>query len=394
MTKQRTARQARRHRGVKVLLLKDGRHVARWTDPLTGRQQQQSLDALGLSSDPVRRSWAQEKSKQVASLRQAVALGTVAPTRASLDDAIAAYLETQAHPPTRQNKAVVLDHLREWLGARAPSLADLSPHYVLGWRDALVRADDGRMPSTKNRYLAAARTFLRWAVKRGRAPLLNSDAIRNGCEPMPQPGWEPDCLRPAQARAVLSAALEHDRRPGVPQRVAALVGVLLLSGMRISEAVNLRWHEVDFAGRAICLPAARTKTRRARTIGWAESPALGAILEVLRPEKPAPDARVFPTMTGPSWQAAAMRMAGKHGSPTITAHLLRRTCGTVLACAPGIYSGAAIYLAAARQGHSVKVAEKHYLGQLRDLPATARTIEDALGVADLVAAIAAAEVRR
>lgn len=51
-----------------------------------------------------------------------------------------------------------------------------------------------------------------------------------------------------------------------------------------------------------------------------------------------------------------------------------------MACAPGIYGGASAYMAARRLGHSLVMAERHYLGVIPDLPSKARTLEAALNV--------------
>jgi hypothetical protein len=50
-----------KHRGVKLLRLSDGRYVARYRDPVTGKQRQQSLNHLGLRTAQQRKFWAAEK---------------------------------------------------------------------------------------------------------------------------------------------------------------------------------------------------------------------------------------------------------------------------------------------------------------------------------------------
>ena len=55
------------------------------------------------------------------------------------------------------------------------------------------------------------------------------------------------------------------------------------------------------------------------------------------------------------------------------------TCGTYLTCAPAIYGAASAFMSAKRLGHSVTVAEKHYVGIVRVSP-EARTIELAMQV--------------
>jgi hypothetical protein len=83
-------------------------------------------------------------------------------------------------------------------------------------------------------------------------------------------------------------------------------------------------------------------------------------------------------------KAARRRLLKDFGAPPFTWQELRRTCGTFLTCAPGIYGAASAFLSAKRLGHSVVVAERNYVGALTEIPAEARTLEEAMGVASLV----------
>jgi hypothetical protein len=58
----------------------------------------------------------------------------------------------------------------------------------------------------------------------------------------------------------------------------------------------------------------------------------------------------------------------------------RHTTGTYLTNAPGIFGAASAYRSAKQLGHSVAVAEKHYLGLVRGISPAARTLEDAMGL--------------
>ena len=69
------------------------------------------------------------------------------------------------------------------------------------------------------------------------------------------------------------------------------------------------------------------------------------------------------------------------GAPLHNMHMIRRSTGTILACSPGIAMNA--WTVAQRMGHSVQVAEKHYVGRLSGLSATARTLEAAAGIEDI-----------
>jgi len=80
-----------------------------------------------------------------------------------------------------------------------------------------------------------------------------------------------------------------------------------------------------------------------------------------------------------------MALAHRHGAPVeLTWRLLRHTCATYLTCAPGIYGAASAYMSARQLGHSVGVAQRHYLGLVRGIPREATTLEEAMGIHDLL----------
>ena len=57
-----------------------------------------------------------------------------------------------------------------------------------------------------------------------------------------------------------------------------------------------------------------------------------------------------------------------YGAPDFDWQMLRSTCATYLTNAPGIFGAATVFLSARQLGHSVTVAECHYLGVHRGIP--------------------------
>ena len=74
--------------------------------------------------------------------------------------------------------------------------------------------------------------------------------------------------------------------------------------------------------------------------------------------------------------------------PAFTWQQLRRCCGTFITNS-NIYPGAGPWLSAKRLGHSVQVAEARYVGALTTIDPAATKIEDAMGIADLLASVGA-----
>jgi hypothetical protein len=142
-----------------------------------------------------------------------------------------------------------------------------------------------------------------------------------------------------------------------------------------------------------------TKTHRARTIGLEVSPALRALLAAmkLRAGKDAAILHVFGGVvpyTGDLVESARQRLIGEYGAPRADYQLLRSTCATYLTNASGIFGSATAFLSARQLGHSIAVAEKHYLGVHRGIPKDASTLEVAMQIegsmGELIAAVGAA----
>jgi len=128
------------------------------------------------------------------------------------------------------------------------------------------------------------------------------------------------------------------------------------------------------------LPASRVKTGRARTITLEETPNAVRLLQAMRLRVGGD--RVFPAWTKDMTKAAAKRLISEYKAPRFSWQGLRRTAAAVLTNAPGIYGAASAFRSAKRTGHSVVIAEKHYVDLLK-LPAHARTFEAAVGIEDV-----------
>lgn len=93
----------------------------------------------------------------------------------------------------------------------------------------------------------------------------------------------------------------------------------------------------------------------------------------------------------PVIDAARKRLVGvDFGAPALDWQVLRVTCASYLVNAPGIYGAAAVFLASRCLGHSTTVADRHYRGIVKGIPASATTLEEAMGLADLLLKIAPA----
>lgn len=406
-----------RHPGVKIKRMKRARGdtwVARWIDPETGAEKQESLSSplLGLTTEEARLDWAKKKSRSLQELRQAITSGTAVTTCTPPKEAVSSFFDTQ-EAELKQSTLLVYREatgpFETWAGKTGLAcIEDLTPAKLTAFRDwfvarpARVQAKGAktgrgarkvskrkRSPGQINKCLRSARTVLNYWRKRGLTPALTSDAIRDHLEFVKAPKPLPHFLRANEVGKLLEAATRHDaeaddgkghKHPPIRPFVVAA----LLTGMRFGELANLRWDDVDLDAGEIRLQAEATKTGHGRVIGLDVTPALAAMLTSMKLQ--AGESRhVFGPMQRDVAESARKRLQKSFNAPKGWSwHDLRRTCGTFLTCAPSIYGAASAFLSAKRLGHSVAVSEKHYAGQLHGIPADAHTLEAAMEVAELL----------
>lgn len=424
--------------GVKLKqIARTGTWVARFTDPDTGRETQQSLDVLGKTNEESRREWCITKSESLRQRQADDAAGVVVRTETGVRKAVNEYLAglTRKAPKTIQLYGQALDHLTTWARRnRIAYIEDLTGKHLtaLGKYLHKLRAKapaKGRKvgrgaqrqsarllaPATVNQFVRGIRTFLTDCRRNELTSNLTGDLIRDRLPFVKRDAPLPVFLRARHIKSLLEVAQRHDAATFMRFRwqqgvtypaIAPFVAGILLTGCRFSELASLRWVDVDLDAGEIRLDAGATKTRQGRIVNLRETPALAALLGRLKIQaagnpfvfgrtiKDESGRMQFTPMRRALAEAARRRLIDTFGAPAFTWHDLRRTCGIFLTCAPGIYGGASAFMSAKRLGHSVTVSEKHYAGALSNLPAEARTLEDAMGCADQFKSIAGETVKR
>jgi integrase len=159
---------------------------------------------------------------------------------------------------------------------------------------------------------------------------------------------------------------EHDGfgTPGTRYKsVTAFVRFLLLTGMRVSEALAIEWRDVE--AEQIHVRSAVSKTKQPRDVDLTVAPT------ALPGE---PRARLFELTAGEVRAAQRRTTTAKYGAPKWSPHVLRRTCWTYFTCAFNPRRSAKPV------GHSVVIAERHCAGLVK-VPAGGETLEQAIGIA-------------
>lgn len=400
---------------------------AHYVDPDTGKEVAKTLSP-SLSTKEARSQWAKNLANHLERRRMDRASGARRLTPKPIDDAIDIYLE--AAKLTLKQKTIdsyrpALNQLRSWAeSTKLRSTADLTVGRLTQLRDHLIRAprlrivaggrraerapsDRRRAPRTINRELQTIKTVMNaWRV-RGFIG-LHRDDIHDALKSLREKKPAPVFFDTKDLRRILNAALAHDREcftatrdehrlrhAGTTPRyrpIAPFTAFMLLTGCRRGEALSLEWKDVhldalDHYGNTvgeIRLRPENVKTGRARTVALEVSPGLRRILATLKLQSGG-GRFVFGGDTpysGDFVDSARARMIAMPGVPKFLWKDLRSTCTTYLTNAPGIFGSAAVFRAAAQLGHSVEVAQKHYLGVVRGIPAEAHDLDSVMLVRD------------
>lgn len=230
----------------------------------------------------------------------------------------------------------------------------------------------GLQASTANRIQRNVATFVIYLHDKLFISGLSKDDIAYAL----RPHKEPKKAKPLVNPKLLVAAIASEC-----SEVRAFVWVLLMTGMRFSECLNLTHRNIADAlpgqhGR-IDLEPEQVKTNTARTIWLTESPSVSDALAFAW--SISSDGIHVWNLTKSQLYYAQKRIAAA-GCPSFTWQTLRRTCGSYLTCAPGIYGAASAFQSAKRLGHSVTIAERLYVGSIRGIPFEAKTLEEAMGI--------------
>ena len=408
--------------------------VARWRDPDSGREAQQSMEAVGRTTTEGRRAWAIDKAKELARRADALSLGATAHTGTALAEAVKLYFrESTARPKTVATYREGADRFLAWCEEqRHDSADDLRPAHLAAFRAWLrserpkknrpggkrgEKVEGGKRgeqtASTTNNRLRSVKAILNQLRRRGYLPHVTredvADRLRAYKEPKPQPAF----LKPPELRKLLRAIEKHDAatcamtredkasgvKPGestAPKHepVAPFVLFSLLAGPRHEEALTLRWENVDLETPAgvVEIQAEDVKTGEARSVWLDVTPSLKRLLKALKLRATGP--YVFGGEAPWTRQGLAkvrLRLMNTYHAPAFTwsqragrTPSLRATCATYSVNAGGIWGDAAHFASAKRLGHSVVIAEKRYAGRWR-VPREAKDLEQAMEIADEIA---------
>ena len=319
---------------------------ARWIDPVTGRKRVYHLP----EDEAKAQKWMTEKSAELLSHR---ARSEPPPGGTTLTLMIEKFIREKhrRRPGTLKGYRLSLAAFEKFAGTKPITQALLR-----NWRASIDRPEI--QPASVNLHLRHVKAFLNHRRKAGEIA-LSRDHISEGLELFEDTSEKKPPLTRKEI-AKLQQALIDARDP----LYYRFVMVTLLTGMRRGECQNLRPLQI---GPTEIVLGKETKTKKGREIGFEEAPTVETLLGK--------------DFEGWGMSADQLRERREAIHPWVTFQRLRVTSGTYLACAAGIYgSGNSAYRTAKRLGHSVDVSERHYMGVIRDIPKTAKTLEAAMGL--------------
>lgn len=410
------------HPGV-GLLAPIGRHGwrAKYRDPDSGRVKRVSLDAHSERTEETRDAWAKAKSRELARRRGQLESGAPRASGTGISKALETFLAANAHlrKRTREVYKRMADQLAQWCVADGlKSFDGFTRAHVVRFRDSIVATpryaplpkgargascatSEPRSAHTTNKALRTAATILRYLNSIDLMPRCTSDDISRGLKRVIAPMEQITFMKPHEIRTLLQAALRHDAETYKDTRgdraaaisaatykhpvVAPLVAAAVLTGMRLGELHDLEWSAVDLdapddTGNAVgeIKVSAASKTHRSRRVDLSVSPMLRQLLAALK-LRSGGEGRVFRLSRDEA--IYARDRLESYGAPAVFDwQCCRRTCGTILTNAGGIFGSASAFHSANQLGHSVQVAQRHYLGLLKGMPRDARSIEVAVGI--------------
>jgi len=293
----------------------------------------------------------QQKAKLDA-IRRKVATGEVREIEAGAD-LVAEWVADAATPQTQKNRqqtATLLYELKETMGSRGWD--ELVREDLIRFRQIVSKASC-RKGSTKNLRLQQARSFLSNLRRLGHRLFIEDSAIAD-CfvkfKEEPHKGGE--LLSPAQLQALFLDLGSRDPELGL----WALV--LVLTGVRAAEGISIRGADFVFEpGKTSVLRVHATKTGQIRNISLKASPLATRILVGLKSIHGdgflfRPDAKGTPAKRYDTWSHSLRRTFN------VMPKSLRATNSAYLSRTPQFSS---IFTVAQNLGHSIQVAQKHYV---------------------------------
>ncbi|MCL1962058.1 MAG: tyrosine-type recombinase/integrase [Desulfovibrionaceae bacterium] len=219
-----------------------------------------------------------------------------------------------------------------WLTVNQRSWHEVTPGDLLAWLGAIVASQADK---TVDRRVWVLRRLYRWAHLEG---LIDSDPWQFITRPVRHRTWQPR-YTPALS-AIHGLLAQPDTRTVAGIRDRAIMELLYASGLRASELIGLKCHQVSAGAKDRCIKVMGKGLRERLVIygdhaaTWLRYYARAARPHLLRQAGPIDQCFVNDTRSGeltyPVLRRFIKRYAAASGQPLLTAHSLRHAFATHL----------------------------------------------------------------
>ena len=187
---------------------------------------------------------------------------------------------------------------------------------------------EGKAPSTRNRYISAVSSVLKFCTQRDWIAFNPASLVTKQSEAGNERDW---VITVDEEAALRDACDEQDSVLG------HIFLMLMATGSRISEITGLRWRDVDLKNKTIRLSSSSTENKQARELIIAGR-AWERLEEHSKVRPISDDSLVFPYYTGAEYPAtrALREAANSIGFEWFIPHLTRHTWASRVSAMPGM----------------------------------------------------------
>ena len=161
---------------------------------------------------------------------------------------------------TYEKYAFILGNFGEYVNAHGGEESEIPPLFIVGWRNE-IKDRRNLANSSLRHYLTLLHSFFKWTIEH---KIFAEQPVSKGDFPKKE-AVEYDLLTEQEIEKILSGKIPPDSMYTTSIRNRALIILVLTSGVRVSELINLRIGDLDFDKHVITVRHGKGDKKRAVT---------------------------------------------------------------------------------------------------------------------------------